>query len=536
MPSPESQGLLDIYPREGNKPQIPAGIDPPQRQAAKDALIRYYSQKPAFGGPVSEDTFRTISPFLKSININPAVGKSELQQLFITSEPDPEEKVFLNKTKSMVDMLDGKRSPDKNWKTCPYRPVSAVTETKISIGSDNFTIGGIGSSGAHEFLFMSRQQESALLSEAIFEALVVSGLPVGKLSKDRITNLIEMISETAKRISRGHNDKLDWERYQAERTIVPSLVSIDYDGVRKYILKKTDPYRIYNRNLEANNELFSLTANCADLSRMAISGAKKIAKKLDIQLMPDIEQYVFCPMHKYNRVHADSYLQEGLQLPGDFGRLRCPSHCAETQALIRSSYAALIPVLTGEPVSYLWSMSRHRPQIYDSGIKYHYWDFRYLVPSPDNPGVYLPKRLIIDDVTNPFTLPSHMRSAYALFEILRKKQIDLKPYETIWIELFMGGRIGIGGIPYDHPKDAKLSLITKIPVEDVATLKWDGLKQTQKELLYTSASPCLHCLSVLKYRNVDMLIEEIPWDTLKGDDGLALEALSQLPLRTVVLK
>jgi hypothetical protein len=535
MPNAETGRSNLPYPTEGQKPSIPVGIDPAAREQARLALIQYYgNNRDLTGVPELGDQFKTITPFLENIVVDPAIDKTELQKLFAPSEPNNTERTFLHRANTLVNLFDGTDSPDSHWKTCSYRHVSAVTETNIRIGEENFSVGGIGSSGAHEFLYMTQEQESTLLSEAMFEALIVSGMPMRMQDFDD-KKLRDMISEKAQWLLESSAGSLTPLRRFA-KPFVMQILSIDYDGVHRYEPHQTDPFKIYQRDIEANNKRFSLTSNCRDLSNFAIQGAKEIAEKLEIPLNPDIETYTFCPMHKYNKQYGHHYRDESLPLPGEFGRLRCPSHCAETQALVRSAYAAVIPILTGEHTSFLWSMTRHRPQPYDDmDFKYYYWDFLYMTPSSDSADIYMPKRLIIDDFINPFSQTSEMRMTPALFEILMERQIDLRPYETIRIGYQTLEYILIAGLPCDGHKQYPLDVIAKIPTAEIPLLEWSAVQHNEKELLYTSASPCLHCLNILQNRNIDMLVENIPWEELKGDDGLALEALSRLPIRTVVL-
>ena len=471
-----AQELVRLYPTdaEGFQPQIPVGIGYGERVQALATLRAYYDRSSlSFGNPIASDSFRNLADLLFQMQPNSGVTETSLKSFYagLPSQTDPN---FQQKVRKIGWWLRRFASEMPTWDTCSYRPVWAVCDSHIQIEDRHYIIGAIGSSGGHEFFRLSTSQEKSLLGEALLEALVVRGFPLPAFAQQMLVTEIE--------------------------ATVEDLLKARHS---------TDPY--------------AWSANCRDLSHLANQGADTLAAHHLVSLKP-ADQYHTCLMHKYNSQYASSWQAAGLPKPGDFGRLRCPSHCAESQAILRSQFAQLIPLLTGHAQAYVVVIGDS--EIITKKETSPAIELIYLVPTYDARGFSV-HRLTVDHRLGvwPFhPINPHPQVPY-LYPWLSTK-IGVKKYEFLSLgldgdDLVVGGtrRLVTDGTYYEAAGD-ELARIKRSAVREV------DIKLHSLDHVHTSAFTCIHCLNTMKRYGVNRLhIEKLDFRGLKGDDGLVLEDL-----------
>jgi len=563
MSKPEMGRLNGLYPNINNKPNIPFGIDSDARENAKRILQKYYSQPRGhiLGNPIEGDTFKNIAPFISGIDVNKTINESEIKDRFAVTNPSDCDKQTILRFSNIIAYAKENSRDESEWKSCNYRPVTAITEKTVTIDNEQFHIGGIGNSGAHELFHAEKENEIILLSEAIFEALLIAGMPIQTMTyadQERLRQRI--LQESSFRVTYTHSIK---------GQLSPS-------NMNNYTPKQK-PLNVLQQKMDFQQ--LGLSLNCNEYTENAISGAKHLAPEFEIdsdKIDTIIQTYNFCPMHKYQQ-YDSFYTDAGLSLPGKFGRLRCPSHCAETQALERSDIALFISLFTGDRSVYVYQISprfsgypRYKPMLDQMEIS-------YIIPNKEQKGGYKQKKLVIDKSLSFALLQNspEKRNFLHMSNQIKKMNIDVSTYDTIYIR-----HKWIPKLQYPHQITKWIrrntergwhyqayaawdnfdfttgfgrtsnelfiegSTLQSYLPDQLGVIKYDDIPRIKnhdltfgKETMWTSAAPCLHCVNVLSGRAMDSVyIDSIPWGTLKGDDGLALEALSQLPIRTVVLK
>ncbi|MEK9179148.1 MAG: hypothetical protein AAB893_01635 [Patescibacteria group bacterium] len=399
------------------------------------------------------------------MRVVPTIGEHEIRRQLeeLSGQSNLEEE---KRSEEILIWINGNKEALPVFGTCSYRNVEAFARTSVDVNSIHYTFGAVGSSGGHEFMELTHEQEMMYMCESIVDALVSRGFIINRIDEAELTNII---TETA------------------------------------YIMLR-------NRG---NNFPNAWAPNCLDLTNMANKGAESIASLYSVVLSSSRE-YHTCLMHKYSSNGA-SYSQQDLNPPGVFGRQRCPSNCAESQAIFRTQMAYLIPLTLGIKESYLVAIENSETELTDGRIA-PCSDLVYLIPT-DN-GAYLQKKLIIDNrlgLNRMWNGTTYKFFSY-LFSNFEGAGIDTKNFSTIKVVLDEEHVIAWG-----MKSNGEKKFLLKVPLTKVGRTETVPFSMGY---LWTSAAPCVHCLNVMSRYGVENLhIDSVSTDGLKGDDWLVLEYL-----------
>ncbi|OGK18217.1 hypothetical protein A2866_06540 [Candidatus Roizmanbacteria bacterium RIFCSPHIGHO2_01_FULL_39_8] len=472
--SSEGKKITRLYPTNGEKPFSPHELNYNARVMALRGLYDYHLA--GFSHPhiltSSSDPFLAILPFLRTLEPDPHIDEYSLARFFAGRKPAKEDLPFIYTAQGLMDAIKI-HDIDQHLATCTYRTVSAVSRGLINIGSEKYVVGAAGYSGGHEFLSMPPNIQKQLMAESLCEALIVGGFSL---------------------VSHPEEELFDAIRQEAD-----------------HLIETRD-----------NVQPFSKSPNCVDFSRLAITGAKNIAQKYGTHM--DFSQgFAACFMHKHNPKYSEAYQGAGLPLPAQFGRLRCISSCAETQAMLRTEYAVNLPVLLGADQAYLIDIKRGETVVPNFPNK-QTSEYIYLT---DSQGSIQLRRAIIDrDLTwNPHE-QKRKNSLLWIYPQLLKRGIDPDQFaelsfivkEDAVVVSSMGKRKKLTTARIEATKFQPLAIIPLSEITEIPIPRLSGHE------LQTNAPPCIYCTHQIHQRKIEHLhIDRIDWEKIKADDALSLE-------------